>query len=144
MNTHWKNGLLAIALAGIAGGSLVFAQATPTVSSSPPAAGGARGAAGTGRGRGGAASHQPHMDTAIARLEEARNQLDLAAHDKGGFREKAIASVDHAIADVQAGIDYAEAHPEEFTPAGRGARGAAAGTRAGAEATVIKSTAAGG
>jgi hypothetical protein len=96
---------------------------------------------GTARGPG---SHQPHMDNAILRLREARNQLDLAEHDKGGFREKAIASIDQAIKDVQAGIDYAEAHPEEFPNAARGPRAGARGARGTAAETVTPPTASGG
>ncbi len=111
MKTHWKPILAALTIVSAVGGSFVIAQAATTETTSAPPAGTAH------------PSHQPHMDISILRLREARNQLDLARPDKGGYREKAIASVDQAIKDVQAGIDYAEAHPEEFADAARGPRG---------------------
>ncbi len=51
---------------------------------------------------------QPHMDEALADLRAARHQLEVARHDKGGHREHAIRIIDDAIAEVKAGIDYAE------------------------------------
>lgn len=53
------------------------------------------------------ASGQPHMTAALDHLQAARNQLDAAMSDKGGHRARAIEIVDGAIAEVQAGIDYA-------------------------------------
>ena len=53
---------------------------------------------------------QPHMNTAADELRSARAELNAAAGDKGGHRERAIALVDEAIAEVQAGIDYARTH----------------------------------
>lgn len=53
---------------------------------------------------------QPHMTAAVDELRSARSELEAAAASKGGHRERAIALVDEAIAEVQAGIDYARAH----------------------------------
>ena len=55
------------------------------------------------------AAGQPHMNAALGELRAARAELDSAAADKGGHREKAIGLVDEAINEVQAGIDYAQA-----------------------------------
>jgi hypothetical protein len=56
------------------------------------------------------AEFQPHMKEAIRLLREARGQLDKVDVDKGGHRVAAIAKVDEAIAEVQAGIDHANDH----------------------------------
>ena len=53
---------------------------------------------------------QPHMEAALDELRSARSELDAAMTDKGGHREKAIRLVDDAIAEVQAGIDFARTH----------------------------------
>lgn len=53
---------------------------------------------------------QPHMNAAADELRSARAELYAATGDKGGHRERAIALVDEAIAEVQAGIDYARTH----------------------------------
>jgi len=47
---------------------------------------------------------QPHMRDALAHLQEARAALATAIHNKEGHREKALALVDRAIAEVKAGI----------------------------------------
>lgn len=47
---------------------------------------------------------QPHMDRALDHLKDARNNLDQATPDKGGFRAKAIELVNKAIAEVKLGI----------------------------------------
>jgi hypothetical protein len=53
---------------------------------------------------------QPHMNIALDELRGARSELESAVSDKGGHRTKAIGLVDEAIAEVQAGIDFARAH----------------------------------
>lgn len=120
MKTKTKLFTIALLLATVVGSTFVAAQSitgttVPTAGSTPPE--------GTGRGgmRGGRGG-QPHMELALLSLQEARRALDGAVHDKGGNREKAIASVDKAIEDVKAGIEYARQHPEEFGR--RGGRGA--------------------
>ncbi len=52
-------------------------------------------------------SGQPHMTAARDQLRAARSELDAARADKGGHREQAIAIIDQALGEVQAGIDYA-------------------------------------
>ena len=53
---------------------------------------------------------QPHMEAALGHLESAKTELQSALGDKGGHRVRAIALVDRAIAEVQAGMDYAARH----------------------------------
>lgn len=53
---------------------------------------------------------QNHMIAAINHLRNARAELQAALADKGGHRERAIGLVNDAIAEVQAGIDYARTH----------------------------------
>ena len=50
------------------------------------------------------AAPQPHMEAALKALQNASNQLQQAADDKGGHREKAIKLVSDAIVQVQQGI----------------------------------------
>ena len=47
---------------------------------------------------------QPHMQAALHALRNSRAELESALPDKAGHRVKAIALVDQAIAEVQAGI----------------------------------------
>jgi len=47
---------------------------------------------------------QPHMQSALHALRNSKAELEAALPDKGGHRVKAIALVDQAIAEVQAGI----------------------------------------
>lgn len=56
------------------------------------------------------AEPQPHMKAALATLNMAKNQLEKASADKGGHRVKAIALVNQAIGEVQAGIDFDNKH----------------------------------
>lgn len=56
------------------------------------------------------AERQPHMRDAIVDLREARKQLRHAKHDKGGFRAKALESINQAIAAVKEGIAFSNAH----------------------------------
>ena len=51
-----------------------------------------------------AEGHQPHMQAALKALNNAAAQLQAAADDKAGHREKAIQLVSQAINQVQAGI----------------------------------------
>ena len=50
------------------------------------------------------AAYQPHMVNALDSLRAARHQLEIAEHDKGGHRDRAIGIVDSAIDEVKAGI----------------------------------------
>jgi hypothetical protein len=49
---------------------------------------------------------QPRMQAALQNLQEAKRQLQLATHDKGGHRAEAIEAVDRAIRQVERGIEY--------------------------------------
>ena len=57
-----------------------------------------------------ASAAQNHMLNALTQLRAARAELEVANADKGGHRANAIKLCDDAIAEVQAGIDYANAH----------------------------------
>jgi hypothetical protein len=50
---------------------------------------------------------QPHMESAIQHLREARAQLQRATPNKGGHRERAVELINQAIAEVEAGERYA-------------------------------------
>jgi hypothetical protein len=52
-----------------------------------------------------AAPDQPHMENALAALENAKNNLNNATTDKGGHRNKALDYVRDAISEVKKGID---------------------------------------
>jgi hypothetical protein len=54
-----------------------------------------------------AMAYQEHMHAAMDALRTARNELQQAEANKGGHREAAIKFVDDAIAETQAGIDFA-------------------------------------
>ena len=47
---------------------------------------------------------QPNMQAALGHLEQAKESLARAEHDKGGFRAKAIELTNNAIAAVKEGI----------------------------------------
>ena len=52
--------------------------------------------------------HQPHMVAALDRLKEARAQLEVAEHNKGGHRAEAIKLTNAAIEEVKRGIEAGE------------------------------------
>jgi hypothetical protein len=56
------------------------------------------------------AEHEPHMSAALGHLQEARAELEKAASNKGGHREKAMALVDQAIQQVKMGEAYYRQH----------------------------------
>ena len=62
----------------------------------------------TAAGIGYAVGAQPHMTETIALLQNARTELTAATPNKGGHREKALALIDAAIAEVRAGIAFAQ------------------------------------
>ena len=51
-----------------------------------------------------ATAAQPHMEAALSALQTAKSELQVAEHDKGGHRVKALALVNDAIAETQLGI----------------------------------------
>lgn len=56
---------------------------------------------------------QPHMRAALASLRAAKDDLQKASADKGGFRQKAIDLVNQAIDATQAGIDADNANGKD-------------------------------
>ena len=59
------------------------------------------------------AEDQPHMQAALNALQQARQELQAATHDKGGHREKALKQVDAAISEVKQGVRYDNQHPDD-------------------------------
>lgn len=57
-----------------------------------------------------ASPDQPFMQAARADLQTAKRELQRATPDKGGHRVRAIALVNQAIAQVNAGIAYDRRH----------------------------------
>jgi len=55
-----------------------------------------------------AAAYQGNMERALSALYDALGSLREATADKGGHRHTAIELVQQAIAETQAGIDYAD------------------------------------
>jgi hypothetical protein len=53
---------------------------------------------------------QPHMKAALDELRAARKELEMALHDKGGHREKALQLTNDAITQVERGIEYDRTH----------------------------------
>ena len=58
-------------------------------------------------GCGTARADQPHMHAALAALRDARHELEVAEHNKGGHREHAIELINKAIEQVEKGIKAA-------------------------------------
>ncbi|MCM2503622.1 hypothetical protein NDN16_08025 [Aureimonas altamirensis] len=54
-----------------------------------------------------ARADQPEMEAAISELRSALDSLRAAEPNKGGHRERAIELIEQAIAETQAGIDFA-------------------------------------
>jgi hypothetical protein len=48
----------------------------------------------------------PHIRSAIHELQEARKELQTAAHDFGGHRVEALRSCDEAIRQLQLAMQY--------------------------------------
>jgi len=57
-----------------------------------------------------AAAIQANMDHARAALEDAMRDLRMAEDDKGGHKGKAMQLIQQAIAEVNAGIEFANTH----------------------------------
>jgi hypothetical protein len=51
---------------------------------------------------------QPHMQSALDHLRQAKTNLERATSDKGGWRRKAIDEVNAAIDETKKGIDAGE------------------------------------
>ncbi len=52
-----------------------------------------------------AAMRQPHMIAALDHLKAARAELEMAEHNKGGHRVKALEFVDQALGQTKKGIE---------------------------------------
>ncbi|MEP6643521.1 MAG: hypothetical protein ABJA69_03420 [Acidobacteriaceae bacterium] len=52
------------------------------------------------------AIHEPHMSAAYGHLREAKAELEKAAPNKGGHRERAMQLVNQAIQQVEQGERY--------------------------------------
>jgi hypothetical protein len=50
------------------------------------------------------------MQAALNGLRDARGWLDRAEHNKGGWRERAIAATDTAIRETERGCRFADTH----------------------------------
>lgn len=48
----------------------------------------------------------PHINSAIVELQEARKELQTAAHDFGGHRVEAMRAIDNAIKQLQIAKRY--------------------------------------
>ncbi len=55
-----------------------------------------------------ATADQPHMEAALTSLENARDELQMAEHNKGGHRAAALRLTNEAIDEVRRGMDYAD------------------------------------
>lgn len=53
---------------------------------------------------------QPEMTEALQHLQQAAHDLETAAHNKGGHRQKALELTQQAIRETQAGIQYDNTH----------------------------------
>jgi hypothetical protein len=54
-----------------------------------------------------ARADQPHMRRALENLRAARAELEVAEHNKGGWRLRAIANTDRAIHETENGMAVA-------------------------------------
>jgi hypothetical protein len=59
---------------------------------------------------GGVCHDQPNMAAANGSLRAARASLDKAEHNKGGWRDAAIAATDKALAESDRGCAFADTH----------------------------------
>jgi hypothetical protein len=57
-----------------------------------------------------ALAEQGNMERALDALNSALQSLRDATPNKGGHKEKAVQLIEQAIGEVQAGIDFANAH----------------------------------
>ena len=60
-----------------------------------------------------AAEDQPHMRAALEALEQAKQHLQQAEHDKGGHRAKALELTNQAITHVKEGMKYDRQHEDK-------------------------------
>jgi hypothetical protein len=84
-STPCRRDLLLIAAAGVAAAPALALTSTPTL------------------------AYQGNMERALSALGAAMQSLQAAAN-KGGHRERAMRLIEHAMGEVQAGIDFAYQH----------------------------------
>lgn len=65
--------------------------------------------------------HEPHMAAALEHLRQAQEELEKATPNKGGHRESALQLVSKAQSEVEAGIQWYDAHvsPAPGSPAAK-------------------------
>ncbi len=54
------------------------------------------------------AERHPHIRAAITELEQAKHELQTAAHDFGGHRVQAIRAIDEALKQLREALKYAK------------------------------------
>lgn len=54
--------------------------------------------------------HEPHMSAAYGHLQQARAELEKAAPNKGGHRERAMQMIDQALQQIEQGEAYYRQH----------------------------------
>ena len=59
------------------------------------------------------AGHEPHMSAALGHLRQAEEELEKAAPNKGGHREKAMELTKQAQSQTEQGIQYYNQHPPQ-------------------------------
>ena len=57
-----------------------------------------------------AEAYQGNMERALSALDAALQSLQAATPNKAGHRERAMHLIEHAMGEVQAGIDFAYQH----------------------------------
>jgi hypothetical protein len=55
-------------------------------------------------------AYQGNMERALSALGAAMQSLQASTPNKGGHRERAMRLIEHAMGEVQAGIDFAYQH----------------------------------
>jgi len=83
---------------------LILAISLPVMTSAAPAKG--KETAPAGQVLKGSREAHPHIRAAIRELQEARHELETAAHDFGGHRKEAIEAVDNAIKQLREALEY--------------------------------------
>ena len=58
------------------------------------------------REKGEGREHHPHIRSAIRELQDAKRELQTAAHDFGGHRVEALRACDEAIHQLQLALQY--------------------------------------
>jgi hypothetical protein len=78
---------------------------TPVISAAPPNPNPVQGDKDDQHKKKGVERH-PHIRAAIRELQEARKELETAAHDFGGHRKEAIEAIDNALKQLREALEY--------------------------------------